>query len=67
MTFAACTACPAENTARRRAGEAVDVISIIPSKDFTADLPERIAREWSASVTVQDLNLEDIFLKQHHG
>jgi ABC-2 type transport system ATP-binding protein len=41
--------------------------AVVSVQDFTADLPERIAQEWSASVAVQDLNLEDIFLELHHG
>lgn len=41
--------------------------AVVSVQDFTADLPERVARQWSASVTVQDLNLEDIFLELHHG
>jgi ABC-2 type transport system ATP-binding protein len=34
---------------------------------FTPDLPAHIARQWAASVEVQDLNLEEIFLEMHHG
>ena len=41
--------------------------ALVSVRGFTADLPERIARQWSASVSVQDLNLEDIFLELHHG
>jgi ABC-2 type transport system ATP-binding protein len=41
--------------------------AVVSVQDFTADLPERIAQQWSASVAVQDLNLEDIFLELHHG
>ena len=41
--------------------------AVVSVQDFTADLTEQIARQWSASVTVQDLNLEDIFLELHHG
>lgn len=41
--------------------------AVVSVQDFTAELPERIARQWSASVVVQDLNLEDIFLELHHG
>jgi ABC-2 type transport system ATP-binding protein len=41
--------------------------AVVSVQDFTADLPERIAQQWSASVTVQDLNLEDIFLELHHA
>jgi ABC-2 type transport system ATP-binding protein len=41
--------------------------AVVSVQDFTADLPARIAQQWSASVTVQDLNLEDIFLELHHG
>jgi ABC-2 type transport system ATP-binding protein len=41
--------------------------AVVSVQDFTADLPERIALQWSASVAVQDLNLEDIFLELHHG
>jgi len=40
--------------------------AIVSVRDFTADLPARIAQQWSASVTVRDLNLEDIFLELHH-
>lgn len=41
--------------------------ALVSVQDFSDDLPERIAHQWSASVTVQDLNLEDIFLELHHG
>jgi len=41
--------------------------AVVSVQDFTADLPQRIAQQWSASVAVQDLNLEDIFLELHHG
>ena len=41
--------------------------AVVSVQDFTADLPERIAQQWSASVAVHDLNLEDIFLELHHG
>ncbi|WP_020469839.1 ABC transporter ATP-binding protein [Zavarzinella formosa] len=41
--------------------------AVVSVRDFTPDLPEQIARQWSASVTAQDLNLEDIFLELHHG
>jgi ABC-2 type transport system ATP-binding protein len=41
--------------------------AVVSVQDFTADLPERIAQQWSASVAVQDLNLEDIFVELHHG
>ena len=41
--------------------------AVVSVQDFTADLPERISQQWSASVTVQDLNLEDTFLELHHG
>lgn len=35
--------------------------------EFTPELPARIADQWAASVEVQDLNLEEIFLEMHHG
>ena len=35
-------------------------------RDFNSDLPDRIAEQWSATVSVQDLNLEDAFLELHH-
>src|SRR5262249_6131931 len=41
--------------------------AVVSVQDFTADLPERIAQQWSASVTVQDLDLECIFLALPHG
>lgn len=41
--------------------------AVVSVQDFTPDLPERIAQQWSANVTVQDLHLEDIFLELHHG
>jgi ABC-2 type transport system ATP-binding protein len=41
--------------------------AVVSVQDYTADLPERIAQQWSASVAVQDLNLEDIFLELHHA
>lgn len=34
---------------------------------FTPELPAQIAQQWTASVEVQDLNLEEIFLEMHHG
>lgn len=34
---------------------------------FTPELPAQIAQQWAASVEVQDLNLEEIFLEMHHG
>jgi len=40
--------------------------ALVSVQDFTADLPDRIAQQWSASVAVRDLNLEDIFLELHH-
>jgi len=40
--------------------------AVVSVQDFTNDLPDRIAQQWSASVTVQNLNLEDIFLELHH-
>lgn len=41
--------------------------AVVSVDDFAPDLPDRLARQWSASVSVQDLNLEDIFLELHHG
>jgi len=41
--------------------------AVVSVQDFGPDLPDRIAQQWSASVAVQDLNLEDIFLELHHG
>lgn len=41
--------------------------ALVSVKDFTADLPQRISQQFAASVMVQDLNLEDIFLELHHG
>ncbi len=38
--------------------------AVVSVQDFTADLPERIAQEWSASVAVQHLNLVDSTLHQ---
>jgi ABC-2 type transport system ATP-binding protein len=34
---------------------------------FTPELPAQIERQWQASVEVQDLNLEEIFLELHNG
>jgi ABC-2 type transport system ATP-binding protein len=35
--------------------------------NFSPELPERLGQEWQAEVTVEDLNLEEIFLELHHG
>ncbi|MBS0265540.1 MAG: ABC transporter ATP-binding protein [Planctomycetes bacterium] len=40
--------------------------AVVCVQDFTEELPQQISRQWSAAVTVQDLNLEDIFLELHH-
>jgi len=35
--------------------------------NFSPELPERLSQEWQAEVSVEDLNLEEIFLELHHG
>ena len=39
--------------------------AVFSLRGFQVDLPERLAREWSAVVSVEDLNLEEIFLELH--
>ena len=41
--------------------------AVFSLRGFEVDLPERLAREWSAEVSVEDLNLEEIFLELHYG
>ncbi len=41
--------------------------AVVSVQDFTAEVSERLAQQWSASVAVEDLNLEDIFLELHRG
>lgn len=47
--------------------EANGKTAVFSLRGFQTDLPERLAREWSAEVSVEDLNLEEIFLELHHG
>lgn len=47
--------------------EANGKTAVFSLRGFQVDLPERLAREWSAEVSVEDLNLEEIFLELHHG
>lgn len=46
--------------------EANGKTAVFSLRGFQVDLPERLAREWSAEVSVEDLNLEEIFLELHH-
>ena len=46
--------------------EANSKTAVFSLRGFELDLPERLAREWSAEVSVEDLNLEEIFLELHH-
>lgn len=39
--------------------------AVFSIRGFTPELPDRLAREWSAEVSVEDLNLEEIFLELH--
>ena len=39
--------------------------AVFSLRGFQVDLPDRLAREWSAVVSVEDLNLEEIFLEMH--
>ena len=41
--------------------------AVLSVSGFEATLPERLRREWTADVEVEDLNLEEIFLELHHG
>lgn len=41
--------------------------AVLSVQGFDPELPERLSREWQAEVTVEDLNLEEIFLELHHG
>lgn len=45
--------------------EANGKTAVFSLRGFQVDLPERLAREWSAEVSVEDLNLEEIFLELH--
>lgn len=47
--------------------EANGKTAVFSLRGFQTELPERLAREWSAEVSVEDLNLEEIFLELHHG
>ncbi len=47
--------------------EANGKTAVFSLRGFETELPERLAREWSAEVSVEDLNLEEIFLELHHG
>lgn len=40
--------------------------AVFSMRGFLPDLPERLTREWQAEVSVEDLNLEEIFLELHH-
>ncbi len=41
--------------------------AVLSVEQFHPELPERLSHEWQAEVTVEDLNLEEIFLELHHG
>lgn len=45
--------------------EANGKTAVFSVRGFQLDLPERLARQWSAEVSVEDLNLEEIFLEMH--
>lgn len=45
--------------------EANGKTAVFSLRGFQLDLPERLARDWSAEVSVEDLNLEEIFLELH--
>ena len=45
--------------------EANGQTAVFSLRGFQVDLPDRLAREWSAEVSVEDLNLEEIFLELH--
>ena len=45
--------------------EANGQTAVFSLRGFQEDLPDRLAREWSALVSVEDLNLEEIFLEMH--
>lgn len=47
--------------------EANGKMAVFSLRGFQTELPERLAREWSAEVSVEDLNLEEIFWELHHG
>lgn len=47
--------------------EANGQTAVFSLRGFQAELPVRLAREWSAEVSVEDLNLEEICLELHHG
>lgn len=40
--------------------------AVFSLRGFLPELPERLARDWQAQVSVEDLNLEEIFLELHH-
>lgn len=40
--------------------------AVLSLRGFLPELPERLARDWQAQVSVEDLNLEEIFLELHH-
>jgi ABC-2 type transport system ATP-binding protein len=46
--------------------EATATGAVLSVSQFQADLPHRLAQEWHAEVSVEDLNLEEIFLELHH-
>jgi len=45
--------------------EANGKTAVFSLRGFQLDLPERLARDWSVEVSVEDLNLEEIFLELH--
>lgn len=45
--------------------EANGKTAVFSMRGYQWDLPERLARDWSAEVSVEDLNLEEIFLELH--
>ena len=47
--------------------ESSDANAVLSVDNFSPELPERLSREWQGEVSVEDLNLEEIFLELHHG
>src|SRR5207247_11448426 len=41
--------------------------ALVSVRDVSPQLVDQIRRQYAATVGVQDLNLEDIFLELHHG
>ena len=41
--------------------------AVFSVQGFDGQLPEQLRSRWNADVSVEDLNLEEIFLELHHG